>query len=427
MSNHLAIASVSAALGRLIQGALDLDVPGATVSHERPGGQSDDQRRGVNIFLFQVTPNASLRNLDLPTRDRSGRLVDRPTAALDLHYLLTFYGDASTFEPERILGSVARRLHERPVLDRDLVTAAAEDAQNAAAIGLTDLADAPELVKLSPTPLNLEELSKLWSILFQTPYRLSAAYRGTAVQIEARTEVSRGLAVRSRGGFVLPIGAAEITSVVSVDGAAAPILWGGRIVVTGRGLDQPGAIVTLNAIAATTDPATASRERVEIDLVPTSLGGAVLPAGVVLARLRLPAPPGAPAHLARETPACPFLLRPALALPAGAVAAGPPDVDGRRDGTVTVDLVPSLSQGQTARLVLDRTSPRPAELAVLAPQIPPAAVFPLPQVTFAFTGLGPGTYLVRAQIDGAESPLDVETNPADPAFGTVTGPTVTVP
>ena len=120
MSNHLAIAATSAALGRLLQDALDLDVPGAQVSHERPGGPGDDTRRGVNIFLFQVSPNASLRNADLPTRDPGGRLVARATAALDLHYLLTCYGNTAAFEPERILGSVVRRLHERPLLDSDL-------------------------------------------------------------------------------------------------------------------------------------------------------------------------------------------------------------------------------------------------------------------------------------------------------------------
>jgi hypothetical protein len=427
MSNHLAVATVSAALGRLLQGALDVDVPGATVSHDRPGGPNDDQRRGVNIFLFQATPNPALRNLDLPTRDSAGRRSSRACAAIDLHYLLTFYGDAATFEPERVLGSVARCLHEQPVLDRALISSAIEDAQNVAVIGGSDLADAPELVKFAPTPLNLEELSKLWSILFQTAYRLSAAYRGTVVQIEARDEVARSLPVRSRGGFVVPITAAGISAVQPATRPGDPIVWGGRIAVIGRGFDLPGAAITLNGIAATPDPATATRVRVEIDLTPGSLGGAELSAGVVLARVRLPPPPGAPAHLARETPAFPFLLQPSLSLAPGAVVAGPPDAEGRHDGSITVGLVPPLGAEQTARLLLDRTTPRPPVTASLSPEIPAGAVFPLAQVPFAFADLPPGTYLVRAQVDGAESPLTVETDPADPDFGTVTGPTVTIP
>lgn len=424
MSNHLAIATVSAALGTLLQGALDKDVPGALVSHERPGGANDDRRRGVNIFLFQATPNAAARNLDLPTRDGSGRVIGRATAALELHYLLTFYGDAATFEPERLLGSVARRLHERPVLDRELIADTIEDERNRDAIGQSDLGDATELVKFLPTPLNLEELSKLWSILFQTPYRLSAAYRGSLVQIEARSEVARGLPVRRRGGFVLPLAAAEIALLRAAEGAGRPIVWGGRIVVTGRGFMLPGAELLLNGLAVTPD--VIATDRLELDLLPKSFGGSKLSAGVAMAQVRLPPPPGAPAHLARHSPAVPFLLRPTLTLGADPVEASPADPEGPRKGVVTVSLNPPLGESQSARLLLDRTSPRPALAAVLLPETADDAVFPLAEVGFAFESLPAGTYLVRAQIDGAESPLTVETNPDDPAFGTVTGPMATV-
>jgi Pvc16 N-terminal domain len=427
MSNHLAIATVSAALGRLLQGALDQDVPGARVSHDRPGGPNDDQRRGVNIFLFQATPNAALRNLDLPQRNAGGGFVSRPTAALDLHYLLTFYGDAPSFEPERVLGSVARRLHEQPVLDRALITATVEDAQNLPVIGESDLASAPELVRFAPTPLNLEELSKLWSILFQTAYRLSSAYRGTVVQIEAREEVPGALPVRRRSVFVVPIAAASVDSVRSADGIGHPILPGGRIVVAGRGFDLPGAALTLNGIVAAPDQATVTRNRLELDLTPAALGGAVPPAGLVAVRLRLPPPQGAPAHLARETPAFPFMLQPRLTLPADPVDAGPADPDGRHDGSVTIMLDPPLAEGQTARLLLDRTAPRPPIAAVLAPDIGEDAAFPLGELAFPFSALRPGTWLVRVQVDGAESPLELETDPADPDFGTVIGPTVSIP
>ena len=79
MSNHLAVATVSAALGRLLQGALDQDVPGALISHERPGGANDDQRRGVNIFLFQATPNAAARTGPVPTKCTGGMSTPRRT------------------------------------------------------------------------------------------------------------------------------------------------------------------------------------------------------------------------------------------------------------------------------------------------------------------------------------------------------------
>ena len=55
-------------------------------------------------------PNAALRNSDLPTRNHRSVVVQRPTCALDLHYLLSFYGDDSKLEPQRMLGAVVRRI-----------------------------------------------------------------------------------------------------------------------------------------------------------------------------------------------------------------------------------------------------------------------------------------------------------------------------
>lgn len=425
MSDHLAIAGTTAALGRLLQDALDVDVPGAQVSHERPGGPGDDSRVGVNIFLFQVTPNAALRNLDLPTRDGGGRRRQRPVAALDLHYLLTFYGSATTFEPERILGATVRRLHERPVLDRELVRDAVGDPVHAAVLGGSDLADAAELIKLAPTPLNLEELSKLWSILFQTAYRLSAAYRATVVQIEAREDAAAAVPVRRRGGWVLPVTTAEIRAIEAAAGPGAPILWGGRLVVRGRGLDVAGAVFSVDGVDAVVDAAVSTGERVEIELQSASFDGATLAAGVALLRMKLPPPSGAPAHLAREVAAAPFLLRPTLMV--DSLSAGAPDAEGRHDGTLTLTLSPPVAEGQEVRAVLDRTAPRPSLTRVLEPTLPPATVFPVSTVAFPFEALGAGSWLVRVRVDGAESPHAVENDPADPAFGTITGPMVSVP
>ena len=44
---------------------------------EMPAG-SDKNSPRVNLYLFQVLPNASFRNADQPTRDGSGQLVQQP-------------------------------------------------------------------------------------------------------------------------------------------------------------------------------------------------------------------------------------------------------------------------------------------------------------------------------------------------------------
>lgn len=183
MSNHLAIATVTAALMRYLQSVVGSAVGNAVVTAVRPDGpNSGVPATGVNIFLYQATPNAAWRNQDLPTRRPDGSLAQRPQIALDLHYLLTFYGDEALLEPQRMLGSAVAALHARPVLTR-------EEIRNAVAVlpflSGSDLADEIETVKFTPQPLTLEELSKLWSVLFQTPYVLSMAYDASMVLIAA--------------------------------------------------------------------------------------------------------------------------------------------------------------------------------------------------------------------------------------------------
>src|SRR5262249_49957897 len=99
MSNFLAVATVTATLGQVLQAAISSDVPGATVTTIRPEGPGARPAE-VNVYLYQVTPNAAYRNADLPTRGSNGQVVQRPQAALTLHYLISFYGDDSKLEPQ---------------------------------------------------------------------------------------------------------------------------------------------------------------------------------------------------------------------------------------------------------------------------------------------------------------------------------------
>ena len=186
MSNFLAVAAVTASLSHLLQASVGADVPGATVTTVRPDNSaSSTHPPAVNLFLYQALPNAALRNADAPTRAPDGTLVQKPVAALDLHYLLSFYGDDAQLQPQRLLGSAVRTLHTRPVLTRDLIQAAIADPTFAAAVGQSDLGQQVERVRITPLHLTLEELSKLWSVFFETPYTLSVAYQAGVVLIEA--------------------------------------------------------------------------------------------------------------------------------------------------------------------------------------------------------------------------------------------------
>ena len=204
MSNYLAIATVTATLQRALQSVIGAEVPGAKANTARPDATGHGLPEiGVNIFLYQVTPNSVLRNADLPTRNSDGRAGQRPVIALDLNYLLSFYGNDGQLEPQRVLGSVARTLHAWPLLTRQMIRDTVTDPAYSY-LATSNLADAIDPVRLSPLSLSLEELSKLWSVFFQTPYSLSAAYGASVVLIEEELIPVSPLPVRERHLFVVP-------------------------------------------------------------------------------------------------------------------------------------------------------------------------------------------------------------------------------
>ena len=65
-------------------------------------------------------------------------------------------------------------------------------------LAASDLDQQPELVKFTPAQLSLDDLSKVWSVFFQTPYALSVAYEATVVLIEGDETPRAPLPVRQR-------------------------------------------------------------------------------------------------------------------------------------------------------------------------------------------------------------------------------------
>lgn len=194
MSNQLAIAHVTAALGKIAHVAAKNAVPGISLTFGRPDPATTTSR--VNLYLYQVLPNGARRNDELPSRGADGKVSGRPRAALDLHFLLSFHGKPDLFEPERMAGAVARELHTHPILDADRL---ADGAASEASLAGSDLAAAPDRVRISPLHMSLEEVSRLWSILVQTPHVLSMAYEASVVMIDALVSAPAPLPVLRRG------------------------------------------------------------------------------------------------------------------------------------------------------------------------------------------------------------------------------------
>src|SRR5438067_457520 len=95
MSSALAIAAVTAVLknlldNRLIEQGVAATLGDVTVSAQPPDRISvgADEKSQLNLFLYRLTPNTGWRKTD--SRNGNGH---GPSLALDLHYLLTAYGE----------------------------------------------------------------------------------------------------------------------------------------------------------------------------------------------------------------------------------------------------------------------------------------------------------------------------------------------
>jgi hypothetical protein len=416
MSNHLAFANVTAALVALLDPAVKQEVPSAQASADRPDTLKDDTVGArVNVFLYQVTPNAAWRNADLPTRRPDGTAGQRPQAAFDLHYVLSFYGDDKQYEPQRLLGRVESLLHAQPVLSPGILRGAAKPPLDA-----SNLAEQVEAVRLVPTGFNLEELSKLWSVFFQVPYRLSVAFQASVVLIEPEIVVQPALPVRARNLVVAPFRQLELDEVVPAAGPGLPIFPGDTILLRGRNLSGDAVEVRIGGAKAVPAPADVADGEIRVLLDAPLFPAGTLRAGVVGAQVVQPQLLGTPPipHAGSESNVAPFVLRPRIK-----TAGTGPDVtfaaavQGVR--AVTVGIEPPVAAGQRVVLLLNEPGaaiPR-AFSAVADPRLTDAA-----PVVFQVGGLAAGTLLlVRVQVDGAESPLHVA------ADGSYDGPQVTVP
>lgn len=419
MSNFLAIATVTATLSRALSAAVGADVPGATVTTLRPDDSTNGTpETGVNVYLYQVTPNAAWRNNDLPTRRDDGRLVQRPRAALDLLYLLSFHGNEVQLEPQRLLGSVVRTLHARPVLTRQMIRDTIGDASNAFLAG-SDLADELESIKFTPSSLSLEELSKLWSVFFQVPYTLSVAYQASVVLIEPEAAAQRALPVRERNVYVTPFRQPVIERISSQAGEDQPILAGQDLIVVGKWLR--GEVTRVRVGGMETEPRAVDDARIVAPLPENLRAG---PQGVQVVQYARVGTPPEPRR-GPESNVAAFVLRPTIAATVSNVLGGG---DAPRSADVEVVFDPVVGKSQRVVLLLNELQPPPSDRPALAytfvapSRDEPAAPDETDSVTIPISGVAPGTYLVRAQVDGAESPVGF-----DAATGQYDSPQVTLP
>jgi hypothetical protein len=347
--------------------------------------------------------------VDLPARNADGHLITRPKVALDLHYLLTFYGDDTTLEPQRLLGLTVSGIHAKPILTREQIGATLIDAANAYLDG-SDLAQEVELVKFTPMPLSLEELSKLWSVFFQTHYTLSIAYHATVVLLDGTKVPVNTLPARTRNYYTIPYYTIDVQGIANSDPSEA-IQMDSVLSITGRGLQGENTKVRIAGQDLT--PTSASDKELIVSLADLPAG--TQRAGVqglqVVHQMLMGSELSPTLHRAVESAVVPFVLRPNIDNDDDlddnddiAVDATDPDTI-----TLTIPVKPRVGKTQRVRVLLNQmTDTDPASFSYSV-NLHDLVGDDTDEITLTIKkeDTPEGNYLVRLQVDGAESPLYV--------------------
>ncbi|HEY3386483.1 MAG TPA: DUF4255 domain-containing protein [Saprospiraceae bacterium] len=445
MSSALGIASVTHVLKDLLNdGFINqnvTDVLGTPIHvSSLPPGELQTGNNGaipsqINLFLYRVTYNTGWVNRGFPTRDTDGKLVQSVPLALDLHYLLTSFGERE-LHSEIILGYSMQVLHENPVLDRDAIRDSLTPASitdplgrlpaNLSHLAISGLADQIEMIKITPETLNTEDISKLWSA-FQTKYRTCTGYMVTVVLIDVDKPSHPALPVQQRKIYSLQLRYPKINKIASQASSLDPvseirkIIIGDILVILGAQLKNNSVLIKINESEIVPMTANVSENKISIQLT-TAMGLKAGMQGVqVVHQVTVGEIPNDHDVKWASSNLHAFVLCPDL----NSITANNfiTLTNGLREGEIDVQLTPAVRPQQRVVLYLDELNPPTGNEATTY-----AFVFPVDEIviatntlTFEVTNVKDAAYLVRIQVDGAESLL--ETNSA----GEYDHPTIIIP
>jgi Pvc16 N-terminal domain len=171
MGDHGAIADTSESLLKLLRDRLSGLVASDHVTLVSPAEIELDTTPSLAVFLYQVLPNAHLKNLE-PERVGAGTLRPAPTT-VDLFYLLVPYAQKREDE-HKVLGRVIQSLNATPVLRGSWLQGS--------------LLGSDDRIRVLFHPLAFEEHLRLWNAFGNRPFKLSATYLVTPVSIESSAE-----------------------------------------------------------------------------------------------------------------------------------------------------------------------------------------------------------------------------------------------
>ncbi len=414
MSNHLAIATVTATLQRLLQGAIQRDVDGARVTTLKPNNiGSSTPESGINMFLYQVARNSALRNSDTAAfRSKKGPI--RRQSSLDLYYMLSAYGNDTELEPQRLLGSVVRVLSDKTVLTADMIDTAIEDA---AFLAESDLTHHAQQITINPVDMDTDELSKIWSTFFQAPYSLSMVYKVMAVVIDGDISAERALPVRAPSLKTMPFAYQPMVDKVRGHGDhRVPITATSLLRVVGKQLAGPQTQIKIGSAEIVPQSITDTEIVLSLgDAPPQTLHAGIQPLQV------LHYPSQQPGDVPVASNACPFVLCPTILSVQVAELNGIDDDP--RVGSLHVTTQLPVGPNQRVVIALNEWSVESPAVYLFAA---PPRKLDTDSLTIPINNVKPGEYLIRLQVDGADSQLGVDTDPNSKTFNWFNSPKIVI-
>ncbi|MBE9003012.1 DUF4255 domain-containing protein [Nostoc sp. LEGE 12447] len=407
MSNVLSIAAVTAVLKVLLENGLVSDPIAASVGDvivtalppDRISVEADE-RAQINLFLYQVTQNRNVDWVSQEFRSRHSRIngnasSQSPPLALDLHYLLTAYG-AKDFQAELLLGYAMHLLHKTPAITSDIIentlinasttNTSSAFSQAVASVSVPDLAEQIGQIKLTPEFFNMEETSKLWSAL-QTHYRPSATYLASMVLIESSKPENSEV-------YIMPLSQPTIEQVMASAKTEQTIFTGTTLVIRGKRLRGEITRIRLSHRETLLVPHDVKETQISL-LIPSDLYASVQ--GIQVVHLTMGN--AGQTDYVFESNVAAFVIHPTIT---AFVAQVENSGDNLRTAEITVKFQPKVGKAQRVILLLNEVSVNsPVAYSFLVA----SRIEDTDAITIPVKNVKPGTYIVRVQVDGAESPL----------------------
>jgi len=393
------------------------------VQNKIVGGTTDTENQ-VNLFMHQVTHNASWRNMDYASMSADGtQRLTSPPLALNLHYLLTVYG-SDFWHAEALLGYALMMLHEAPVLTRadirDAITVLTTmpypypSNKLSGYLNLSGIADQIEMIKITPESMSREEMAWLWTAL-KADYRPTFPFQVSVVLMQPSQATSYALPVLKRVFSPTPAPPPKIVSVQPPNGRMGA-LPNDIVTVTGGFLSGATRVSLTNARYGIQLTPTASQVQsgALTFTLPANPSGKY-PAGVY--DLEVQFMDSTNQIVLQATNTLPIAIAPDL--PPSQIAMSAPSGTGTR---VTISgFTPAIWEGQTVVLALSTTGATTPVISVSAqaqtftgpPNAPIAST-----LSFLFAGPLPASVqlLARLLVDGVTSPVIADLNGIAPNY-----------